>query len=168
MAEQLFFTMYGARAVKGLLGINTGEKVQTLPGTMPEKLPAQKQQMAAYAAKLGSGGFEEALARAMLYVVSAERSFNEPCAAALGTAFRESYLRDQFFVLLTERERGVQALGTLLPEADKRATLLQRLNAIVGDPSPAEHHRISHLSQMLSVSAAKPTPAKTAAMVVTE
>jgi hypothetical protein len=125
--------------------------------------------MAAYAAKLGSGGFEEALTRAMLYVVSAERSFDERCAAALGTAFRESHLpiehfkalvRDQFFVLLTERERGVQALGTLVPEADKRATLLQRLNAIVGDPSPAEQDRISHLSQMLSVSAAKPTSCK--------
>jgi hypothetical protein len=74
----------------------------------------------------------------------AERSFDERCAAALGAAFRESHLpiehfkalvRDQFFVLLTERERGVQALGTLVPEADKQATLLQRLNAIVGDPS---------------------------------
>jgi 2-methylcitrate dehydratase PrpD len=36
------------------------------------------------------------------------------------------------------------------------------------DPSPAEHARISHLSQMLSVSAAKPTPAKTVAMVPAE
>jgi hypothetical protein len=59
-------------------------------------------------------------------------------------------------------------LGTPVPEADKRATLLQRLNAVVGDPSPAERDRISHLSQMLSVSAAKPTPAKTAAIVAAE
>jgi hypothetical protein len=59
-------------------------------------------------------------------------------------------------------------LGTLVPEADKRARLLQRLKAIIGDPSPAEHDRISHLSQMLSVSEAKPTPAKTAAIVIAE
>jgi hypothetical protein len=59
-------------------------------------------------------------------------------------------------------------LETLVPEADKRAGLLQRLKAIVGDPSPAEHDRISLLSQMLSVSEAKPTPAKAAAIVVAE
>jgi hypothetical protein len=43
---------------------------------------------------------------------------------------------------------------------------LDRITSV--DPSPAEHARISHLSQMLSVSAAKPTPAKTAAMVAAE
>src|ERR1700757_1453420 len=72
--------------------------------------------MAAYTARLGA--------------------IDERCAAAPGTAFRDSRLpieqfkalvRDQFFVLLTERERGVRALGTLVPEVDERAPL-RRLN----------------------------------------
>ncbi len=167
MSEQLFFSIYGSPWVQGLLGINTGEKVRQLPGTTPEKLAAQKQQMQAYAAKLSSGGFDEALARAVLYIVSAERALDERCAAALAAAFRElthltieqfkALIRDQFFVLLTERRRAVEALATLVPDTDGRAALLQRANAIVsaGRMTAAERDRIAQLSQLLSASAAK-------------
>ena len=55
--------------------------------------------MAAYAARLGRGGFEEALTRAMLYVVSAEPSFDERCAAP-GMAFRDSHLPIEQFKAL--------------------------------------------------------------------
>jgi hypothetical protein len=170
MAEQLFFGIYGSPVVQGMLGINIGEKVRELPATTPEKLAAQKAQMEAYTAKLSSGGFDEALARAVLYVVAADRALDERCAFALGAAFREltnltveqfkALFRDQFFVLLTERERAVEALATLVPEPDKRDALLQRVNAIVsaGDPpSPAERERIARLAKLLSGSPSKAT-----------
>ena len=188
MAEQLFFGIYGSPVVQGLLGLNTGEKVRELPGVTPEKLATRKQQMAAYAAKLASGGFNEALARAVLYVVSAERALDERCAAALGMAYRElihlrghpnrssveefkALIRDQFFVLLMERERAVEALATLVREADERAKLLKRINAIVNagaPPTPAERYRIAHLSQVLSASTAKPTPPDASARAAAE
>ena len=163
MVEQVFFVIYGSPVMQGLLGINTGEKVRELPGTTPEKLAAQKAQMEAYAAKLSSGGFDEALARAVLYVVAAERALDERCATALADAFKglshltieqfKALIRDQFFVLLTERERAVEAMANMVPETDKRTALLKRVNAIInagGPPTAAERVRIASLSQILS------------------
>jgi hypothetical protein len=80
---------YCSPVVQELLGLNTGEKVQELPGITPEKLATRKRRMEAYAVKLASGSFDEVLARAVLYVVCAERAVDERCTAALGTAFRE-------------------------------------------------------------------------------
>jgi hypothetical protein len=163
MAENVFFSIYGSPVVQGMLGINIGEKVRRLPDTTPEKLAAQKAQMEAYAAKLSKGGFDEALARAVLYIVSADRALDERCAFALGAAFREmteltleqfkALFRDQFFILLTQRERAVEALATMVLEPDRREALLQRVNAIVsaGDPpSPAERERLARLARLFS------------------
>jgi hypothetical protein len=163
-AEQLFFGFYGAPLVQGLLGLNTATPVRQLPGTSPEVLAAREAQAAAYAAKLNSGGFDEALTRAVLYVIAAERSLDERCALALNAARQKfmhlsldafkSLVRDQFFVLLGERERAVEALATLVPEAEERAELLKQLDAIIGagDPAtPAEHERLARLSQVLAV-----------------
>jgi hypothetical protein len=171
MAEQMFFGIYGSPVVQGLLGINTGEKVRYLPGTKPETLAAQQAQMAAYAARISSGGFDEALARAVLYVLSAERAVDERCAAALSGACQnlthlsveqfKALIRGQLFVLLLERERAVEALATLVPEPDKRTLLLQRVSAIVGagdPPTAAERANIARLQKLLAV-ASVPAPA---------
>jgi hypothetical protein len=169
MAEQLFFGIYGSPVVQGLLGINIGERVRKLPGTTPEKLAVQKERMEAYAAKLSRGGFDEALARAVLYIFSADRALDERCAFALGAAYREltdltveqfkALFRDQFFVLLTEREQAVEALATLVPEPNQREAVLQRVNAIVsagGPPGPEERERIARLAQVFSGSPTTP------------
>jgi len=62
---------YCSPVVQELLCLNTGEKVQELPGITPEKLATRKRRMEAYAVKLASGSFDEVLARAVLYVVCA-------------------------------------------------------------------------------------------------
>ncbi|WP_295444040.1 DUF3141 domain-containing protein [uncultured Thiodictyon sp.] len=167
-AEQMFFGFYGSPLVQGLLGLNDGTKVRELPGVSPETLAARQAQAAAYAAKLNTGGFDEALTRAVLYVIAAERSLDERCAHALNAARQQfmhlsleafkSLVRDQFFVLHSERERAVEALATLVPEADERTELLKQLDAIIqaGDPAtPAEHERLARLTQVLAVPSEK-------------
>jgi hypothetical protein len=121
--------------VQALLGLSDGRDVRPFPGTSPEKLVARWSQPNAYAAKLLTGGFDEALTRAVLYVTAAERVFEERCALALNVARQngmhlslakfKAMLRDQFFVLQLERERAVGALASLVPEADARKQLLQ-------------------------------------------
>jgi hypothetical protein len=61
-------------------------------------------------------------------------------------------------------------LPTLVPDADKRATIMQRVNTIVnaGEATQAERDRITRLSQMLVASIGKPEPAKTTAIVAAE
>ncbi len=113
---------------------------------------------------LTTGGFDEAMTRAVLYVVAAGRMLDQRCALALNVArqqllhlslaeFKE-LVRDQFFVLLFQPDRAVEVLGSLVPEADARKELLKQVDAIVraGDPLPAAAlDRLNRLSQVLRV-----------------
>ena len=59
-------------------------------------------------------------------------------------------VRDQFFVLQLEPERAVEALRSLVPQADAREKLLKDVQAIVGAGGPliaAERDRLARLSR---------------------
>ena len=176
MAEQMFFGFYGSPFVQAFLGLNDGSEVRPVPGTSPEKLAARKAQADAYAGMLLTGGFYEALTRAVLYVTAAERMVDQRCALALNVARQKLMhlslaefkllVRDQFFVLQLEHEHALEALATMVPEADARKQLLESVNAIVGAGDPplaAERARLTRLSQVLAVRTKKPAaPATTA------
>jgi len=165
LAEMVFFGFYGSPLVQALLGINDGSEVLKRPGVSPKTLTARQAQTAADAAKLESGGPDEALIRAVLYVFMAERAIDERSALALGearqrlmhlslAAFKQA-VREQFAVLLIERDRAVDVLVSLVPDSDARAELLHHAQAIVdaaGAPSPAERLRLTQLAQVLRVS----------------
>src|SRR5260370_39328084 len=89
MVEEIFFAVLGPPMVQGVLGVNCGEKVRELPGTTPEKRAAEQAQAAAYAAKLPSGGVDEAPVRAALHRVGAARAPDERRAPALSAAPRD-------------------------------------------------------------------------------
>jgi hypothetical protein len=155
--------------VQAVLGINEDTVVRPVPGTSPEKLAARQAQKDAYAAMLETGGFNEALTRAVLYVSAADRALDQRCALALNVA-RQKFMRlslaefkilvrDQFFVLQLEPERAIEVLPSLLPKADARKELLKQVRAIAsaGDPlTVAERGRLARLSQTLGVSIEKP------------
>jgi hypothetical protein len=163
MAEQMFFGFYGSPFVQALFGLNKESKIRPVPGTSPEKLAARRAQADAYAAKLRTGGFDEALTRAVLYVVAAERMIDQRSALALNAARQKlmhlsladfkALVRDQAFLLQFERERAVEALTALVPEADARKELLKQVHAIVGagdSPRAAERERLAELSRVLA------------------
>ena len=164
LAERVFFGFYGSPFLQSLLGISDVSKVRPLPTTSPDKRAAQRAQTDAYAAMLLTGGFDEALTRAVLYVVAADRMFDQRCALALNAARQKLMhlslaefkvmVRDQFFVLQLEHERAVEALATLVPEAHARKELLKQVHVIVGvgdPPTQAERDRLARLSQVLPV-----------------
>ncbi|MGA3401387.1 MAG: DUF3141 domain-containing protein [Acetobacteraceae bacterium] len=169
LAEQAFFGFYGSPFVQKLLGFNKTSEVRPIPATSPETLAARRVRSDAYAAVLLTGGFDEALTRAVLYVTAADRMLDQRCALALNAARQhlmrlslaafKVLVRDQFFVLQLEHEQAVDALATLVPETDARKKLLQHVQAIVsaGDPpSAAERERLARLSQVLAVPMEKP------------
>ena len=67
MAEQMFFGFYGSPFVQALLGINDDSEVRPFPALRPKSWRHDRR-ADTYAAKLQSGGFDEALTRAVLYV----------------------------------------------------------------------------------------------------
>ena len=62
----MFFGFYGSPLVQALLGVNEDSVVRPVPDTSPETLAARQAQTDAYKAMLETGGFDEALTRAVL------------------------------------------------------------------------------------------------------
>ena len=160
--EQIFFGVYGSPLVQALLGLKVDEAVRLAPDISPEQLAARKTQTSAYEAMLGIGGFDEALTRAVLYVIAADRSLDQRCALALNVARQQLMhlslaafkvmVRDQFFVLQLEPDRAIEALAALVPEADARTTLLDEVRRIVSAgraPAAAASERLARLAQVL-------------------
>ena len=165
----MFFGFYGSPFVQSLLGITDSTVVRPVPVTSPEMLAARQAQTDAYAAMLETGGFDEALTRAVLYVIGADQVLDQRCALALNAARQQLMhlslaafkvlVRDQFFVLQLKPERAVEVLASLVPEADARKDLLKQVRAIAGagdPPTAAEHDRLARLSQVLAAPIEKP------------
>jgi hypothetical protein len=130
LQEQMFFDFYGSPLLQALVGLDDRSEVRPPPGTSPERLAAQQARMVAYTAKLRTGGFDEALTRAVIYVTEADRMLDQRCALALNVACQQLMhlsvaafkvlVREQFFVLQLEQERAVIVLAAMVPEADAR------------------------------------------------
>jgi hypothetical protein len=163
MVEQTFFAIYGSPIVQALVGLRaTDDPIRQLPSTSPERIAERQARAEAYAEKLNVGGFDEALVRAAIYVVSAERAVDARCALAMNAVRQQmmhlsldsfkTLVRDQFFVYVLERERAIEALGTLIPTAEQRQELLAQVTAIVGAAgslTPAERERWDRLETVL-------------------
>jgi hypothetical protein len=137
-------------------------------------LAARHARADAYAAKLQSGGFDEALSRAVLYVTAAERMIDQRCALALNAARKKlmhlslaefkSLLRDQSFVLQLDRERAVEALAVMVPQTQTRQDLLKQVQVIVsaGDlPLATVHDRMIRLAEVLGFPIEQPMTVET-------
>ena len=172
LEEQMFFGFYGSPFVQTLLGIAEDAVVRPVPETSPETLATRQAQTDAYAAMLETGGFDEALTRAVLYVGAANQALDQRCALALNVARQhlmrlsiaefKVMVRNQFFVLQLEPQRAIEALPSLVPAKETRTELLKQVRAIAsaGDPlTVAERDRLTRLSQALGVSIEKsPAP----------
>jgi len=169
LEEQMFFGFYGSPFVQAFLGITDSSVVRSLPVTSPEMLAARRAQANAYAAMLETGGFDEALTRAVLYVIAADGALDERCALALNVARQQLMhlslaafkvlVRGQFFVLQLEPERAVEVLASLVPKVSARKNLLQQVREIIGagdPPTAAERGRLTRLSHVLAVPIEKP------------
>lgn len=164
LEERIFFGFYGSPLVQALLGIKADTVVRPVPETSPEKVAARRVQTEAYEAMLKTGGFDEALTRAVLYVSAADRMLDQRCALALNVARQQlmrlsiaefkRLVRDQFFVLQLEPERAIEALPSLVRDTDARKELLKQVRAIVGAgglPTSSVGDRLVRLSNVLAV-----------------
>jgi hypothetical protein len=179
MQEKMFFAIYGSPVVQAMVGLNSHSEVRPPPRTSPEMLAAQKVRSAASEARVRSGGFDEALVRAVLYVMSDDRVFDQRSALAmnvtrqqlmqLSLAAFKTMVRQQAFVLHLDREDAVLALASMVPGKDKRTALLKQVGAIVsgsGAVTAEEAGQLARLSQVLPVAEEVPAarPGRTAAV----
>ena len=164
MVEQIFYAFYGSPVVQAMLGINAETKVRTMPGLTPQELTRREEQAETYKAKLRKGGFDEALVRSVLAVVAADRKLDERCAKALADARQhlqhhtlaeyKAMVRDQFFVLVLEREKALDAVASMVP-ADQVSDFICRMRDIVsagGEASAFEQDRLVMIEKALTPS----------------
>lgn len=168
--EQTFFGIFGSPQVQGLLGLNDGEKVRELPAVSPQALEERRQKAERIASLVHAGGFNEALIRSVLYVLSAERVLDERAAEALNIARKnlmdlsvedfKSMVREQFFMILLDehQDKAIDALSDLVTDKDQRQKLLNEVVSIAsaqGALSPAAAQRTQKIAQILDVNAPK-------------
>jgi hypothetical protein len=174
LQEQTFFAIYNSPILQALVGTGAGvQKPHHPPAKTAEELAAAKATLAGYRADIAKGGPLEAKLRALLYVLEADRAFDERSAFAIRTAAPDiadvplaeikRTVREQFFALQLDQQQAVNALPALVPDAAQRAALLKEVQAIVdaaGTPTPETARRLQSLASLLGQ---KPVPAQIAA-----
>lgn len=163
MPEQVFFSIYGSPVVQAMVGTGAGvQKPLQPPSKTPEERAAIKATLDAYRADIGKGGQVEAKLRALLYVLGADRAFDERSAFAIRTvapdlgqiplADIKRLVREQFFALQLDQKQAVKTLPAMVPDAAQSASLLNEVQAIVdaaGAPTPETTQRLQAIASLL-------------------
>jgi len=128
LSEALFLAVYGSPALQAAVGVDPESKVsrkREMDASYRELLEAR---IAELKSKIGSGGLREAGIRALLYVGSARGMVDERSLEALRKlrqtdesaqitlAEFKMLVREQFFMLLLDREAALAAIPRLLPD----------------------------------------------------
>ncbi|WP_409363041.1 DUF3141 domain-containing protein [Bradyrhizobium lablabi] len=129
LSEAVFLAVYGSPALQAAVGVDP----RSAPPSRRQEMPTQyRQQMEKRVAELKSqiseGGLREAAIRALLYVGSARGMVDERSLEALRRVRRDvagkpvtlsefkSLVREQFFMLLLDRDAALGAIPALLPD----------------------------------------------------
>ncbi|HXV23057.1 MAG TPA: DUF3141 domain-containing protein [Alphaproteobacteria bacterium] len=165
--ERLFFTIYSAPALQAMLGISA-EWTRPRAGHAPLVQAFVEARKAELRSRMSEGGLREALLRSLLHVLSAlggadERIFEamrrireeHDFSRALSLqAFKEA-LREQFFMLLIDRDRALQAIPDLLPEGEvsrrKAIELLRRVVAAVSEEDGEVRKRLKEIETLFGL-----------------
>ena len=128
--EQLFMNIYGSPLVQDWAGLGSQKDVapRKHPGISPEHRAFMEQRAEELRAQMDQGGLPEAAMRMMLYVSSAEGSFDERSFAMLRKLRAESgavlalqefkdLARDQALMMRLDRQGALKALPKLLENA---------------------------------------------------
>jgi DNA-binding transcriptional MerR regulator len=144
LSEAIFLGVYGSPAVQAAVGIDP----QSAPSRRQEMSAKHREMLQARIAELksriGDGGLREAAVRGLLYVGSVRGMVDERSLEALrnlrrndtGTRLTLSefkmLVREQFFMLLLDRETALAAIPKLLPDnADDRRAAFAAIREVL-------------------------------------
>jgi hypothetical protein len=129
LSETLFLNVYGSPLLQAAVGIDPN----SVPSRRRREMSGEHQAMlekriAELKSHIGEGGLREAALRALLYVGSARGMVDERSIEALRQVRRDhagarmtlsafkTLVREQFFMLLLDREAALAAIPKLLPD----------------------------------------------------
>jgi hypothetical protein len=139
-------------------------RLRKRPGTDAAHLALVAQRINELKSDIAKGGPTEALLRALLYIrmpegLVDERGFNflrrmrEGTGHGLTISAFKKLVREQFFMLLLDERRAVEAIPAMLDkdpdQASRAASHLQRLISVVGLRSQVSKDRLDEIKRLL-------------------
>jgi hypothetical protein len=169
LSEAAFLAIYGSPALQAAVGIDP----QSTPSRRQEMSAAHREMLdkriAELKSRIGEGGLREAAIRGLLYVGSARGMVDERSLEALRSLRRSDaasrltlaefkmLVREQFFMLLLEREGALTAIPKLLPDNadDRRAAFaaIRKVLSASAEISGEVGKRLKRVAELFGVEA---------------
>ena len=162
--ESVFHAIYGSPLLQALVGLKASDaSPRHRPGVDAVYRTFVAQRKDELMRNLAQGGPREAAVRALLYVrlpegVADERGFNllerlrEEAGTGLSLADFKTMVRDQFFSLLLDERRAIEAIPTMLdtdPElASRMASTWRKLIEVLGVDTKLGKARLAEMQAM--------------------
>jgi pimeloyl-ACP methyl ester carboxylesterase len=164
LSEAIFLAVYGSPAVQAAVGIDP----QSVPSRRREMSARHREMLQARIAELKSrtseGGLREAAVRGLLYVGSVRGMVDERSIEALRQVRRDysgqrltlpefkMLVREQFFMLLLDREGALAAIPKLLPEDfNQRRAAFAAIREVLSASAEITGERASRLQQIAAL-----------------
>lgn len=142
MTEHYFFTLYNSPLIQGLLGTHANTSWSRQPPALnPEEEADFLAKREEAKNKIRSGTIDDALVRALLFIVSGEKHFDEQLGNALyqlalkplqlNKSEIKQIVHQQTLILHINSEEAIKCLPDIVPSPDDRAEILKRINLVM-------------------------------------
>jgi pimeloyl-ACP methyl ester carboxylesterase len=164
LTEATFLNVYGSPVLQGFAGLRASDgRPRRRPGVDASYKALVAHRVEELERNIEEGGPREAAIRAALYIrmpegVADERGFSllqqlkEKAGSGLSLAAFEKIVRDQFFSLLLDERRAVDAIPAMLARDPELASVMKsdlaRLIEVVGVETPSGKARLREVEQL--------------------
>lgn len=167
MSERAFLAIYGSPVLQAACGIDPANKERSLRKAASSPLHRQfvDARIAQLRSQIDKGGLREAMLRAAIYVGAArqsvdERGFELIRRMRLASTDHQkltleqfkTMVRDQFFMLLIDREAALAAIPSMLPAgAEERQAALAAIRDVIsasGEPKGEVAERMAQVARL--------------------
>lgn len=169
LSETIFLNVYGSPVLQAAVGIDPKWEPSRRREMSTEHRGMLERRIAALKSKVREGGLREATIRGLLYIGSARGMVDERSIEALRQARRDAggaritlsefkmLVREQFFMLLLDREEALAAIPAMLPEdvSQRRAALAMMRDVLSasGELSGERASRLQRIAALFGVEA---------------
>jgi pimeloyl-ACP methyl ester carboxylesterase len=160
LSEAIFLNVYGSPALQAAVGIDPQSEPSRRREMSVEHRRMLEKRIAELKSRIGEGGVREAALRALLYVGSARGMVDERSIEALRQVRRDDgtrltlpefkmLVREQFFMLLLDREAALAAIPKLLPDdADRRRAVFAAMREVLSASAEITGERADRLRRV--------------------
>ncbi|MGY4235830.1 pimeloyl-ACP methyl ester carboxylesterase [Bradyrhizobium sp. USDA 4449] len=161
LSEAMFLSIYGSPALQAAVGIDPGSAPSARREMSAEHRAMLEKRVAELKSRIGEGGLREAALRALLYVGSARGMVDERSIEALRQIRRDQdgarmtlpefkmLVREQFFMLLLDRDAALAAIPKMLPDdVNSRCRTFEAIERVLSASEDVTGERARRLGQV--------------------